>query len=89
METLGSEDPGYRRSELREELELALAQLDPVARSAVRLRVEEDLPVAEVARHLCISPARAAHVLKASLRTLRAVLEPAGGPARVPTSYAA
>jgi RNA polymerase sigma-B factor len=77
MERLGAEDPGYRAAELRDELEQAMAALDAPANEALRLRVEQDLSVGEVAARIGVSPSHASKILDRALRKLRTILAPA------------
>jgi RNA polymerase sigma-B factor len=75
-ERLGSEDAGYLRAELRDELEQALAALEPPADEAVRLRYEDELPMREVAARIGVSPSHASKLVGSALRTLQGLLEP-------------
>ena len=75
-ERLGCDEPGYGETELRDELDQALALLDPPADEAVRLRFQEELTVKEVAARIGVSPSHASKLVARSLATLRGVLEP-------------
>ena len=75
-ERLGGEDSGYAATELRDELEQAIALLDPPADEALRLRFEEQLTVKEVAARIGVSPSHASKLVERSLSTLRASLSP-------------
>jgi RNA polymerase sigma-B factor len=75
-ERLGSEDGGYAAAELRDELEQAIAMLDPPADEAVRLRFEEQLTVKEVAARIGVSPSHASKLVERSLANLRALMQP-------------
>jgi RNA polymerase sigma-B factor len=76
VERLGGEDDGYRRAELRDELDQALATLDPRADEAVRLRYEDELTMREVAARIGVSPSHASKLIDGALRALRAMLGP-------------
>jgi RNA polymerase sigma factor (sigma-70 family) len=74
IERIGRPDDGFGQSELRDELEQALAELDPPAGTAVRLRIEEELTFGEVAERIGVSPSHASKLVENALRTLRAAL---------------
>jgi RNA polymerase sigma-B factor len=76
VERVGSEDSGYAAAELRDELQQAIALLDPPADEAVRLRFEEQLTVKEVAARIGVSPSHASKLVERSLSTLRAIMRP-------------
>ena len=71
---LGADDPGFRDSEVRDELDQALADLDPPADEAVRLRLIEDLSCREIAAQLGVSPSYASKLVNGALGELRATL---------------
>jgi RNA polymerase sigma-B factor len=73
---LGVDDGGYAAAELRDELEQAIALLDPPADEAVRLRFQEQLTVKEVAARIGVSPSHASKLVERSLATLRTLLQP-------------
>jgi RNA polymerase sigma factor (sigma-70 family) len=66
-ECLGTDDPGYRASELRDEIEQALSGLAPLADQAVRLRYEAELSFGEIAHRLGISQSYASKLVGRSL----------------------
>lgn len=75
-ERIGGEDPGYKVCELRDELEHALALLDPPAEAAVRLRYEEELSYGEVAARIGVSASYAAKLVSGALLELRSIMQP-------------
>ena len=75
-ERVGSDDRGYAAAELRDELEQAIALLDPPADEAVRLRFQEQLTVKEVAARIGVSPSHASKLVERSLSTLRTLMRP-------------
>jgi RNA polymerase sigma-B factor len=75
-ERIGDDDPGYVVCELRDELEHALAMLDPSAEAAVRLRYEEELSYGEVAARIGVSASYAAKLVGGALQELRAMMQP-------------
>lgn len=75
-ERLGAEDPGYRASELHDELEQALATLDPDTEDAVRLRFAEELSFGEVATRLGVSPSHASKLVGGALHELQHAIHP-------------
>lgn len=75
----GGAEAGVRRSEVRQALDLALSRLKPRDRLLIRLRFEDDLPMAELAANLGF-PTRfhAYRRLKEVLSILRRGLEERG-----------
>jgi RNA polymerase sigma-B factor len=73
-ERLGAEDPGYRISELRDELDQAMAQLEPPADRAVRLRFGAELTFGEIACRLGVSPSHASNLVGRALREMGAAM---------------
>ncbi len=70
VDRLGADDPGYGASELRDELDHALATLDPPAEAAVRLRFGEELTFGEVAERLGVSPSHASTLVRQAIGRL-------------------
>jgi RNA polymerase sigma-B factor len=73
---LGDEDPGYCACEVRDEIEHALATLDPSAEEAVRLRYQEELSYSEVAGRIGVSTSYAAKLVAGALHELRTTMQP-------------
>jgi RNA polymerase sigma-B factor len=82
VDRIGAVDHGYGSAELRDELEQALAELDPPADIAVRLRVEEELTLGEVAELIGVSPSHASKIIDNALRRLRGLVATRPLPAR-------
>jgi RNA polymerase sigma-B factor len=73
-ERVGTEDPGFRLSELRDELDQAMAQLEPPAGQAVRLRFGAELTYGEIASRLSVSPSHASSLVGRALGEIGAAM---------------
>jgi RNA polymerase sigma-B factor len=76
VERFGTNDPGYSACELRDEVEQAIATLEPPADEALRLRVVEELTFDELAARIGVSPSHASKLVNAALARLRCTLRP-------------
>ena len=72
---LGTIEDGYDAVEVAELVEQLLATLNERQREAVRLRVEEGLPSAEIARRLETTPGNVDVMVFRAMRKLRGALE--------------
>jgi RNA polymerase sigma-B factor len=71
METIGSEDAGFDRSEDRATLSPALAQLPAREREILRMRFEEGLPQTQIAERVGLSQMHVSRLIRRSLATMR------------------
>jgi RNA polymerase sigma-B factor len=71
METIGSEDEGYDRSDDRVTLAPALAQLPAREREILRMRFEEGLPQTQIAERVGLSQMHVSRLIRRSLASMR------------------
>ena len=71
METIGTEDSGYERSEQRAALEPALERLPPREREILRMRFEEGLPQTQIAQRVGLSQMHVSRLIRKSLSLMR------------------
>jgi RNA polymerase sigma-B factor len=74
METIGTEDAGFDRSERRLALAPALEVLDEREREILRLRFEEGLPQTQIAERVGLSQMHVSRLIRKSLAAMRAEL---------------
>jgi len=74
METLGSEDAEFERSEERAALEPALSNLSERDREILRKRFEEGLTQTQIADQVGISQMHVSRLIRKSLATVRSEL---------------
>jgi RNA polymerase sigma-B factor len=75
METIGSEDAEFDRSEDRATLGPALAHLPEREREILRMRFEEGLPQTQIAERVGLSQMHVSRLIRRSLATMREELE--------------
>jgi RNA polymerase sigma-B factor len=75
METIGSEDAEFDRSEDRATLGPALAHLPDREREILRMRFEEGLPQTQIADRIGLSQMHVSRLIRRSLATMREELE--------------
>lgn len=75
METIGSEDEEFGRSEDRATLGPALEQLPEREREILRMRFEEGLPQTQIAERVGLSQMHVSRLIRRSLAAMRAELE--------------
>jgi len=75
METIGSEDAEFDRSEDRATLGPAIAQLPEREREILRMRFEEGLPQTQIAERVGLSQMHVSRLIRRSLSSMRAELE--------------
>ncbi len=75
LETIGSEDAGYERSEDRAALQPALEQLAPREREILRMRFEEGLPQTQIAQRVGLSQMHVSRLIRKSLAAMREELQ--------------
>jgi RNA polymerase sigma-B factor len=71
LETIGSEDEGFERSEARAALAPALAHLPPREREILRMRFEEGLPQTQIANRVGLSQMHVSRLIRKSLAAMR------------------
>ena len=71
LETIGSEDEGFERSEARAALAPALARLPPREREILRMRFEEGLPQTQIANRVGLSQMHVSRLIRRSLERMR------------------
>jgi RNA polymerase sigma-B factor len=71
METIGSEDEGFERSEQRAALAPALAHLPAREREILRMRFEEGLPQTQIAQRVGLSQMHVSRLIRKSLAVMR------------------
>jgi RNA polymerase sigma-B factor len=71
METIGSEDEAYERTDDRTSLEPALARLPPREREILRMRFEEGLTQTQIADQVGISQMHVSRLIRRSLDRMR------------------
>jgi RNA polymerase sigma-B factor len=71
LETLGTEDEGFERSEDRAALAPALATLPPREREILRMRFEEGLPQTQIAKRVGLSQMHVSRLIRKSLGAMR------------------
>jgi RNA polymerase sigma-B factor len=81
LDTLGSDDPGYRQAEYRATLERMMATLSERDREILRLRFADDLTQAEIGRRIGLSQMHVSRVLRRAIARLREAAESGGQPA--------
>ncbi len=74
METLGTEDAGFERSEQRASLEPALELLPEREREILRMRFEEGLTQTQIAEKVGVSQMHVSRLIRKSLARMRAEL---------------
>jgi RNA polymerase sigma-B factor len=74
METIGSEDPQFERTEERAALAPALAALPEREREILRMRFEEGLPQTQIAQRVGLSQMHVSRLIRKSLAVMRAEL---------------
>ena len=75
METIGSTDEEFSRSEDRASLEPALQRLPPREREILRMRFEEGLTQTQIAERIGISQMHVSRLIRKSLARMREHLE--------------
>lgn len=75
METIGSEDEEFGRSEDRATLGPVLGQLPEREREILRMRFEEGLPQTQIAERVGLSQMHVSRLIRRSLAAMRAELE--------------
>jgi RNA polymerase sigma-B factor len=71
LETIGSEDEEFERSEHRAALAPALQQLPPREREIIRMRFEEGLPQTQIAQRVGLSQMHVSRLIRKSLAEMR------------------
>ena len=71
LESIGSEDEGFERSEDRASLAPALAQLPAREREILRMRFEEGLPQTQIAERVGLSQMHVSRLIRKALATMR------------------
>jgi RNA polymerase sigma-B factor len=71
LESIGSEDEGFERSEDRASLAPALAQLPVREREILRMRFEEGLPQTQIAERVGLSQMHVSRLIRKALATMR------------------
>ncbi len=71
LETIGSEDEEFERSEDRAALEPALDRLPPREREILRMRFEEGLPQTQIAHRVGLSQMHVSRLIRKSLSIMR------------------
>jgi RNA polymerase sigma-B factor len=71
LETIGTEDEGYERSEDRAALAPALQHLPPREREILRMRFEEGLPQTQIAQRIGLSQMHVSRLIRKSLAAMR------------------
>ena len=71
METIGSEDEEFDRTDDRTSLEPALARLPPREREILRMRFEEGLPQTQIAQRVGLSQMHVSRLIRKSLAVMR------------------
>jgi RNA polymerase sigma-B factor len=71
LETIGSEDAGFERSEDRAALAPALDQLPDREREILRMRFEEGLPQTQIAQRVGLSQMHVSRLIRKSLQAMR------------------
>jgi RNA polymerase sigma-B factor len=71
METIGSEDEEFERSEQRAALAPALERLPPREREILRMRFEEGLPQTQIAQRVGLSQMHVSRLIRKSLAVMR------------------
>jgi RNA polymerase sigma-B factor len=71
METIGSEDEGFERSEHRAALAPALQRLPAREREILRMRFEEGLPQTQIAQRVGLSQMHVSRLIRKSLAQMR------------------
>jgi RNA polymerase sigma-B factor len=74
METIGSEDLGFERSEQRASLEPALEMLPEREREILRMRFEDGLTQTQIAEQVGVSQMHVSRLIRKSLARMRAEL---------------
>jgi RNA polymerase sigma-B factor len=74
METIGSEDAGFERSEQRASLEPALEMLPEREREILRMRFEDGLTQTQIAEQVGVSQMHVSRLIRKSLARMRAEL---------------
>ncbi len=75
LETIGTEDEGFRRSEDRVALAPALAKLPAREREILRMRFEEGLPQTQIAQRVGLSQMHVSRLIRKSLTQMREHLD--------------
>ena len=76
LETIGTEDEGFERSEDRAALEPALERLPAREREILRMRFEEGLPQTQIAQRVGLSQMHVSRLIRKSLAVMREELAP-------------
>jgi RNA polymerase sigma-B factor len=71
LDSIGSEDEGFERSEDRASLAPALAQLPAREREILRMRFEEGLPQTQIAERVGLSQMHVSRLIRKALATMR------------------
>jgi RNA polymerase sigma-B factor len=71
LETIGTEDEGYERSEDRAALAPALERLPDREREILRMRFEEGLPQTQIAQRIGLSQMHVSRLIRKSLSSMR------------------
>ncbi len=71
METIGTEDAGFERSEQRAALAPALERLPAREREILRMRFEEGLPQTQIAQRVGLSQMHVSRLIRKSLAVMR------------------
>ena len=74
METIGSTDAGYERTDDRASLEPALAALPDREREILRMRFEDGLTQTQIAERVGISQMHVSRLIRRSLERMRSQL---------------
>jgi RNA polymerase sigma-B factor len=74
LETIGTEDAEFERTEERAALAPALARLPAREREILRMRFEEGLPQTQIAQRVGLSQMHVSRLIRKSLATMRAEL---------------
>jgi len=74
METIGTEDAGFERSEQRASLEPALEMLPEREREILRMRFEDGLTQTQIAEQVGVSQMHVSRLIRKSLARMRAEL---------------
>ena len=75
LETIGSEDEGFERSEDRAALAPALQALPAREREILRMRFEEGLPQTQIAKRVGLSQMHVSRLIRKSLAAMRDELD--------------